>query len=180
MIERNARIGQLLVFITALVIGIGILVIPIDSIQLVTIGYGGVFVVALVSAASLFIPGPSMVVAFTAGAKLNPLIVSLVAATGSAIGETTSYGTGFGSKSLISNRMEEGSWYKRIFEWIRGHAFLTIFVLAAIPNFLTDMSGLIAGRIGYPFPRFLLATFLGKVVRFGVSAYLGARILGNL
>lgn len=180
MTKSNSRILQVLVFITALSIGVGILLIPFGSVQSVVVGYGGVFVVALFSAASLFIPGPSMAVAFTAGARFNPLIVSLVAATGSAIGETTSYGAGYGSKSLISNQVEEEGRYKRIFEWIQSHAFLTIFVLAAIPNFLTDMSGLIAGRIGYPFPRFLLATFLGKVIRFGVSAYLGARILGGL
>jgi membrane protein DedA with SNARE-associated domain len=42
------------------------------------------------------------------------------------------------------------------------------------------MSGIIAGRIEYPFPKFLLATFFGKSIRFGIAAYVGAWFFGSV
>jgi len=53
------------------------------------------------------------------------------------------------------------------------HPFLTIFLLDAIPNFLGDIAGIIAGRNKYSYLKFLIASFLGKTIRFSISAYLG-------
>ncbi len=120
-----------------------------------------------------------MVAAFFIGSALNPLLVSLIAGLGSAIGETTGYTAGYATRALIpgfagQEPEERKTWYWRIFNWMLRYPFLTLFLFSAVPNFLTDISGLIAGRIRYPYPRYLLATFLGKTVRFGIGAYLGA------
>jgi membrane protein YqaA with SNARE-associated domain len=116
-----------------------------------------------------------MVATFIVGSQLNPLTVALVAGLGSAIGETTGYAAGYASLALLSPRERNDTWYQRIFRWMGNHPFLTIFLLDAIPNLLGDIAGLIAGRNKYPYLKFLLASFLGKTVRFGLSAYLGFR-----
>lgn len=148
--------------------------IPIQREQLAVLGYGGIFIITLLGAMTLFIPGPTMVAAFLIGSALNPLLVSLVAGVGSALGETTGYTAGYATRALLQDPKEQRAWYWRIFHWMVRYPFLTLFILSAVPNIFTDVSGLIAGRIRYPYLKYLLATFLGKSVRFGMSAYLGA------
>jgi membrane protein YqaA with SNARE-associated domain len=136
-------------------------------------GYLGVFIVTLIGAATLFIPGPTMIVTFVIGSLLNPILVSLVAGLGSAIGESTGYMAGYISRSLITPQEKTDTWYQRIFHWMSSNPFLTIFLMDAIPNLLGDIAGLIAGRIRYSYAKFLFASFLGKTIRFSLSAYLG-------
>jgi uncharacterized membrane protein YdjX (TVP38/TMEM64 family) len=49
-----------------------------------------------------------------------------------------------------------------------------IFVLAAIPNFLFDLAGIVSGAIKIPVYKFLLVTWAGKFIRYLLIAYLGA------
>lgn len=177
--KKYEKLISILIFIFSLAISFSVFFIPIDSQQLAAYGYAGIFIITLLGAASLFIPGPTMIAAFVIGSVLNPLIVSLVAGLGSAIGESTGYAMGYASRALIASSKKDddkGTWYWKIFRWMGDRPFLTIFILSAVPNFLTDIAGLIAGRIEYPYYRFLIATFFGKTIRFGLSAYLGAAL----
>jgi membrane protein YqaA with SNARE-associated domain len=162
------------VFIISILLSIAVLFIPLNPDEMIAYGYGGVFVITMLGAATLFIPGPTMVATFVVGSLLNPALVALVAGLGSALGETTGYAAGYASRALIAPQEGAGSWYRRIFRWMGTHPFLTIFLLDAIPNFLGDIAGLIAGRIKYSYLKFLLASFLGKTIRFSLSAYLGS------
>src|SRR6266540_7191064 len=152
---------SILVLLASIVLSISVLFIPLDPAVMRTYGYGGVFLITLLGAATLFIPGPTMVATFVVCAMLNPAIVSLVAGLGSAIGESTGYVAGYASRALIAPQERRNTWYQRIFHWMGSHPFLTIFLLDAIPNLLGDMAGLIAGRIKYSYSKFLLASFLG-------------------
>jgi membrane protein YqaA with SNARE-associated domain len=172
--EKHRKLVSILIFIVSVGISFSIWLIPINTQQMALFGYGGVFIVTLLGGMTLFVPGPTMVAAFLAGRALNPLIVSVVAGFGSALGEFTGYTAGYASRGFVSTEVNQSRWYYRLFRWITRYPFLTVLILAAIPNFLTDMSGVIAGRIEYPFPKFLLATFIGKTIRFGVAAYIGA------
>lgn len=164
------------VFLLSILLSVAVFFIPLDPNELKVYGYGGVFIITLLGAATLFIPGPTMVATFVVGALLNPLLVSLVAGFGSAIGETTGYVAGYASRAFITTQERSSNWYQRIFHWMATHPFLTIFLLDAIPNFVGDIAGLIAGRIRYSYLKFLLASFLGKTIRFSLSAYLGAAL----
>lgn len=161
------------VFILSIALSISVLFIRLNPEELKAYGYGGVFIITLLGAATLFIPGPTMVATFVVGAMLNPMVVALVAGLGSALGESTGYVAGHASRALISSGEDKNTWYQRIFRWMGTHPFLTIFLLDAIPNFVGDIAGLIAGRNKYSYFKFLLASFLGKTIRFGISAYLG-------
>ena len=164
------------VFVISILLSIAVFFIPLDPNEMKVYGYGGVFIITLLGAATLFIPGPTMVATFVVGAMLNPAMVAVVAGLGSALGETTGYAAGFASRALITPQGRKNTWYQRIFHWMGKNPFLTIFLLDAIPNFVGDIAGLIAGRNQYSYWKFLLASFLGKTVRFSLSAYLGAAL----
>lgn len=172
--DRYKKAFSILILLGSLALSISILFIPVDPEQLAVFGYGGMFLITLLGAMTLFIPGPTLVAAFIIGSTLNPFLVSLVAGMGSAIGETTGYLAGYATRAIIPGQEEKQTWYWRIFRWMRERPFLTIFLVAAIPNFITDFSGLIAGRIQYPYNKFLVATFLGKSIRYALGAFLGA------
>ena len=161
------------ILIVSVALSVGILFIPLDPDDLAVYGYGGVFLITLLGAATLFIPGPTMIATFVVGSMLNPILVALVAGLGSAIGESTGYAAGYASRALLTPKERKDTWYQRIFRWMSTHPFLTIFLLDAIPNLLGDIAGLIAGRIKYSYIKFLFASFLGKTIRFFLSAYLG-------
>src|SRR6266545_6486395 len=163
------------VFVLSILLSVAVLFIPLNPDEMQAYGYGGVFLITLLGAATLFIPGPTMVATFVVGAMLNPTLVALVAGLGSAFGETTGYAAGYASRAFITPQERKNTWYQRIFRWMGSHPFLTISLLDAIPNFVGDIAGLIAGRIKYSYLKFLLASFLGKTIRFSISAFLGFR-----
>ncbi|HEX7975727.1 MAG TPA: VTT domain-containing protein [Anaerolineales bacterium] len=171
---KYEKLFSILLFIGSLVLSFAVFLIPIKPEQLSVLGYGGIFLITLLGAMTLFVSAPTMIAAFLIGSTLNPLLVGLVAGLGSALGETTGYTAGYATRNLIADPQEKMTWYWRIFNWMIKYPFLTLFLFSAIPNFITDVSGLIAGRIRYSYPKFLLATFLGKTIRFGLGAFLGA------
>ncbi len=173
LLKKYDKALSILLLIVSIGLSVSIFFLPLDPSDLVTYGYGGVFIITMLGAATLFIPGPTMIATFAVGTMLNPLLVALVAGLGSAIGESTGYMAGQASRALISPQERKDTWYQRIFHWMSSHPFLTIFLLDAIPNLLGDIAGLIAGRNRYSYFKFLLASFLGKTIRFGISAYLG-------
>jgi membrane protein YqaA with SNARE-associated domain len=163
------------VFVISILLSVAVLFIPLNPDEMKAYGYGGVFLITLFGAATLFIPGPTMIATFVVGSMLNPVTVALVAGLGSAFGESTGYFAGYASRAIITPQERNSTWYHRIFHWMGKHPFLTIFLLDAIPNLLGDIAGLIAGRIQYSYLKFLFASFLGKTVRFSISAFLGFR-----
>ena len=179
-LQEHQKLVSVLIFLGSLALSASVFFIPLDPERLRVYGYAGMFVITLLGAMSLFIPGPTMVAAFIIGSTLNPLLVSLAAGAGSALGETTGYSAGYATHGLISTRESSGRWYHRVLDYMTRYPFLTIFILAAIPNFITDFSGLVAGRIGYSYYRFLLATFFGKIIRFALATYLGKYFLGGV
>lgn len=135
-------------------------------------GYLGVFIISVLGNATLIFPAPSFtVVAF--GAVLNPYLVGILAGCGAAVGEMTGYTLGRG----MSPNLDEGSTVAGLgakqMQWLRWlrpkfqrWGAIVIFVLAAIPNPIFDMGGILAGIARMPWWKFLMAAALGKTVRF--------------
>jgi membrane protein YqaA with SNARE-associated domain len=164
------------VFLLSILLSVAVLFIPLNPEALRAYGYGGVFLITLLGAATLFIPGPTMIATFVVGSMLNPVLVAIVAGLGSAFGESTGYLAGYASRAIITPQDQNTKWYQRIFHWMGMHPFLTIFVLDAVPNLIGDIAGLIAGRTKYSYLKFLIASFLGKTVRFSISSFLGFKL----
>src|SRR5512143_1573298 len=130
-------------------------------------GYIGLFVISIIGNATLFLPAPVFVVACAAGLALGPISVGIVAGTGAAIGELTGYLAGYGGKAIVP----EGELYQRLHAFMDRHGMLAILLLAAIPNPIFDVGGIIAGVLKMPVWKFLIAAAIGKSIRLGVTAY---------
>ena len=135
-------------------------------------GYLGIFVISILGNSTIVLPAPVVLTAFVGGSLFNPFAVGLITALGASIGELTGFLAGLGGKAFV----KENNSYKKIEGWIHRNGFLTIFVLAVIPNPLFDLAGIASGVTGYPMVKFLAATLLGKSIKFLILAFLGARL----
>jgi uncharacterized membrane protein YdjX (TVP38/TMEM64 family) len=97
-------------------------------------------------------------------------LVGLASGLGQTLGETTGYLAGYGGSVVF----EESQIYNRLRYWMEKRGFLTLLVLAAIPNPLIDLAGMTAGALKYPFYKFLLALWIGKTIKSLVFAWAGA------
>lgn len=140
-----------------------------DLAKLASFGYLGIFLVSVIGASTIIVPSPSLVATFVGGSLFNPLAVGILSGVGTSIGEITGYLAGLGSTVLI----KEDKNYKRVEKWMSINGFITIFILAIIPNPLFDLSGIISGATKYSFKKFFIATILGKTIRFIGISYLG-------
>ena len=146
----------------------------IDIAQLTSWGYLGLFLITLVSAASIILPMPGAAAVAGAGALLDPvlaipvpILVGLVAGAGESIGELTGYGAGYGGSPLFRER----SFYPRVRGWMERRGVLTMFVLSTFPNPFIDIAGVAAGAVKMPLWRFFLGVVPGKVFK---NIYLSA------
>ncbi len=132
-------------------------------------GYAGVFVISLLSSATIFVPLPGFAVVFAMGAFLNPLLVGMAAGLGSGIGEISGYLAGFAGHDAVSRTRL----FRQHKEGIGKYGPLAIFALAFVPNPVFDVAGIAAGAIRMPLWKFALATIAGKTLRYVLLAYAG-------
>lgn len=130
-------------------------------------GYAGVFVISLLSAATIFIPAPGWVAVIAMGGVLNPYLVGIIAGIGSGMGELTGYMVGNGARELSDTKLDR---YKNI---IRKYGSGAVFILAFIPNPIFDIAGLIAGALKIKIWKFLIACILGRIIRYIILAHVG-------
>ena len=133
------------------------------------LGYAGVFIIALISSATIFLPAPGFAIIFAMSAFLNPLLVGIIAGVGSGIGELTSYLIGYSGSSKISRT----KLYLQHEKGLQKYGMSAIFLLSVLPNPVLDLAGIAAGAIKMPVWKFLLATILGKIVKYLFIAYTG-------
>ncbi|TFG71035.1 MAG: DedA family protein, partial [Anaerolineales bacterium] len=131
-------------------------------------GYLGIFFIALIGNATIILPVPTIVTAFAGGSVFNPIAVGVISAVGATIGELTGYIAGRSGTAIVENKEV----YDRFERWMNRHGLLALFVLAAIPNPLFDVAGIIAGLSRMKVSTYLLVVSAGKVVKFLVIAYL--------
>ena len=160
----------------ALVLGISvaILAIPADELeQLEAFGYPGLFILSVISNATLFLPAPGWLIVISMGARFSVPLVTLVAGSGAAIGELSGYLAGFSGQAVV----EDQPMYQRMVGWMERNGGLTVFILAAMPNPFVGLGGIAAGTLRMPVWRFLLWCWLGKLIKMGAFALTGAGLL---
>jgi len=141
-------------------------------------GYLGVFVVNLLTCASILFPIPGEAVNVAGGAALNPFTVALVATIGATIGEMTAYLAGMLGRSVFIKGYSEK--YLNAQGWMERHGALAVFLFALIPMLLYDLIGIVAGATRYNLPKFVAATFAGRFLRCLLEALLGFSLLSVL
>jgi membrane protein DedA with SNARE-associated domain len=139
-------------------------------------GYPGIFMIALLTNATVLLPAPGIAVVYAMGGIFHPLGVTLAAGTGGALGELSGYLTGFSGQVVV----EHTHIFERLQPWIQKYGPWAIFILAAIPNPIFDTAGIIAGMSKMPIGRFLLACWCGQLLKMGLFAYAGAFSLNLL
>lgn len=162
------RLGALL-FVLTLMILLIIYRDDIDEKYLQALGYPGLFILTLLSNASILIPVPGWVATSVMASILNPFLVALVAAVAAALGEMSGYLLGFSGQGVA----EKSKWYERLEMYMHRWGAATVFVLGVIPLPLIDLGGVIAGVMRMPVLKFLFWCGLGKLVKFLVLAYAG-------
>ncbi len=169
--KRKSRVAQLLTLFFAIGLSVAIIILTNqykDQIQnLGNAGYLGLFILSIIGNATLILPAPVFVLVCAAGLALGPIPVGIVSGVGASIGELTGYLAGYGGEAIIP----EGKLYQRLHAFMDRHGMLAIFLLAAIPNPIFDIGGLIAGVLKMPVWKFLVAAAIGKSIRLGVTAW---------
>ncbi len=141
--------------------------------KIASFGYGGIFILSLLTNATLILPLPGVVFTSAMGAVFNPFWVAIAAGTGAALGETTGYLAGFSGQIIIDRK----EWYETLTKWMRKYGNLTVMVMAIIPNPFFDLAGMAAGMLKLPFYRFLFWCCVGKIIKMMLFAYTGATLL---
>lgn len=132
-------------------------------------GYPGIFLIALMANATVFLPAPGVAVVFAMGSIFHPLGVTLAAGTGGALGELSGYLAGFSGQAVIENT----NVYDRIHPWVVKYGGWAILVLSAIPNPFFDIAGVAAGIAKMSLRRFLFFCWIGQLIKMALFAYAG-------
>jgi len=138
--------------------------------ELAAYGYAAVFLVGLLSNATIILPIPGLAVSSVLGGVFNPWLVGIVAGIGQALGELSGYLLGYSGQTLVARRPI----YERLYGWMRRYGVWVIFVLAVIPNPVFDIGGMIAGALRFPLWKFLTSCAAGKIVKniaFALAGY---------
>jgi membrane protein YqaA with SNARE-associated domain len=126
-------------------------------------GYVGVLVISFLAGITLFVPVPSVLVVFTLGAVLNPVLIGLIAGLGEAMGSMMVYVTGLtGARpmhALDSNVM------KKFQIWMKTRGAISVFAMSAIFNPLFYPFTALAGMMHFGWWRFFLLCLAGKAVK---------------
>lgn len=124
-------------------------------------GYVGIFLVSLIGNLTIVFPFPAFVFIFAMGSVLNPWLVGLAGALGGALGETTGYLLGAGSREVVIDKY--GKKLKKAKSWTEKHGIFPVIIFFALTPLPSDIIGIFAGLIRYDFKKFLLANFIGKL-----------------
>lgn len=170
---RRHTIGRALALVFVVSISVCIFLLPETQIKrLESYGYLGIFLLTLISNATVLLPAPGLIVVFSMGARLAPWGVGLAAGVGGALGELSGYLAGFSGQAIIANNRA----YQRMVAWTNQYGFLAVLALAIIPNPLFDLTGIAAGALKMPLWEFLLWAWIGITIKMLIVALLGAGI----
>lgn len=163
------------------------------------VDYGAFALFAILLVASVGVPFPSSLLLLAAGAfaaqgEVDPIGALVLSVAGAVIGDQIGYGIGrWGGRPLverIGDRFGARDQVDRGEAFARKYAGASVFVTRWLLGGLAPWINLITGASAYPWPRFLLWDFTGKLLWVLIYGGLGyafsdrvaetSRLLGNL
>lgn len=176
---RDLIIGTLALVVT--IVGCVAVVFYWDYIsQVRQYGYIGAFVISALAGAFSFIPIPGILVVFTLGSLLNPVLVGIVSGLGEALGSLAIYFTGYGGRVAVGSLNER--YVARLKGWLGSHGSLTVFLMSVILNPLFYPFTAIAGMLRFGLAKFFFLCWAGKAIKNTAIAgigYVGLRTILN-
>lgn len=133
-------------------------------------GYPGIFLIVLISYATILVPVPGLAFVFSISGVFHPIGVAIAAALGGTLGELTGYLAGFSGRAIIENWKR----YNNITKWVQKYGGPAIMILAALPNPFFDLVGVVAGALKMPVYKFLLWVLPGQLIKMLYIAYAGS------
>jgi membrane protein YqaA with SNARE-associated domain len=202
--QRWVVLGRVLILVGVIALTIFLYLMRVQIKHLEVYGYPGIFLVSILANATVIVPLPGVVITSAMGAVFNPFWVAIAAGSGATLGELTGYLAGYSGRGVaervefnrkvgdavrkmgIFGRLlrkkeedEQGiDWQERFEGWLKRYGGILITLLAFIPNPLFDMAGMFAGVVKMPVWKFLLYSWIGKVMKMLMFAYGGATIFG--
>lgn len=150
-------------------------------------GYWGLFIISLFAGSPIPIPTPSMILTFTLGSILNPVLVGLVSGFGNGVGNALIFWTGRGGHAVFRNlnitaqngeppRSRIGRFFKRMSqvpEFVKNRVLWAVFLLSVYPNPVLTPLILGMGVMRFRFWKFFLVIWAGKTAQSMILSYLG-------
>ena len=170
---QRLNLARVLALVVVIAISVYFFSIRDQAEELARYGYPGIFLLSILSNATVLLPAPGVLFVFAMGAVFNPFGVALAAGAGAALGELSGYLAGFSGQAVV----ERTAIYERLLGWMQRNrrlAYLLILLLAAVPNPLFDLAGFSAGTLRMPVAPFLLVCLVGKILKMLLFAYAGA------
>ncbi len=124
-------------------------------------GYLGLFFVCLAGSMSI-IPIPFQIIVFSFSTVLNPLLVGIIAAFGSSLGNMISYLIGLGGKEILEDKYSKqlNETKKKLKKY---GIFLWLIVIYATPVPNVPFA-VLSGVVRYDFKKFFLAVLIGELI----------------
>jgi membrane protein YqaA with SNARE-associated domain len=170
--ETHYKRNSLILFIFS----IGLIVLSFffrdELAKLGSFGLIGIFLINLVGSITLFLPAPGIATVVAGGFLYNPLIVAIVAALGSAIGDMVGYVLGKSGKEIFIKK--DSFWFNIFKETFHKFGALFIILFSFIPNPLFDAIGVFAGLFSYSPLKFFIYVLIGRFLRNILLAGIGA------
>lgn len=151
------------IVLVVLIVGLSVEIFLLrDKIQNVSeVGYLGLFFLCFLANATVLLPAPSLMIAASCALIMNPWLVALCAALGSALGEFIGYAFGTVTEDLSPK-------FQKILNKLTSKIHsqtLLVFILAALPLPLFDLVGIYSGGTKMNLIKFFLACFAGKLIK---------------
>jgi len=170
--QNRTTLLRVLTLVLVVAIMVGIYFYRDNLQELSHYGYLGIFLVTMISNATVLLPVPGVAFVFAMGSVLHPALIAIFAGVGAATGEISGYLLGFSGQGLAENSER----YNRILHWLASHRKYTdvgILVMSAVPNPFFDLAGIAAGTLRVPLWRFYVFCTLGSVMKMLIFAYAG-------
>lgn len=127
----------------------------------------------LVSILTTFIPLPmDLVVLYIVGKGFDPALVAFAAAVGTTLAACVDYLIGYIGSGWIIRRMDQEK-FARTNSWLERWGSIAIFSLSLLPAPF-EIVAVAVGALRMRFWKFVVATFAGKIIKYGVFAFFGS------
>jgi membrane protein YqaA with SNARE-associated domain len=145
---------------------------------LIHFGLVGVFVVSTIDSSIIPLPLPGstdVLILILAANGGNPWLLSIAAITGTMIGGYLTWKAGQRGGEAMLHRHVPERYLKRISGWVKRKGVFTVGAACLLPPPIPLMPFLLsAGALGMPRDRFLVSFGVGRTLRYGLVAWLGA------
>lgn len=132
-------------------------------------GYLAIFLGALAANATVVFPATFMTfiipLAVSLASQTDLFSVAIVYAFGATLGEGVGYILGRGGKRIILDK-NNGLLFKKAESWLERWGKWAIIGLSAQPIIPFDIIGIVAGALKYPWWKFLIYCFIGRIPKY--------------